>query len=82
MEGIITDYFTDIFTSSQPSGSMIDRVCSTVTARLPSNMVSFLSKDFSIEEIRTALFQMNPSKAPGFDGFPTDFFQRFWDIVG
>jgi len=34
-----------------------------------------------IKEIKTAVFQMNPDKAPGPDGFNAFFFQKNWDIV-
>jgi len=34
-----------------------------------------------IKEIKTAVFQMNPDKAPGPDGFNAFFFQNNWDIV-
>lgn len=34
------------------------------------------------EEIKRALFDIKPRKAPGPDGFPVDFYQKLWDIVG
>jgi hypothetical protein len=33
------------------------------------------------EEIKKALFQMAPSKAPGVDGFTAGFFQRHWNLI-
>ncbi|KAA3473633.1 reverse transcriptase [Gossypium australe] len=34
------------------------------------------------EDIQKALKGMGPIKAPGFDGFPALFFQKYWHIVG
>lgn len=36
---------------------------------------------YTEEEVRIATFQINPSKAPGRDGFSALFFQKFWDKV-
>lgn len=41
-----------------------------------------LIKDFSGEEILTAIKQMHPTKAPGLDGMSAIFFQKYWSIVG
>jgi hypothetical protein len=41
-----------------------------------------LTRPYSDVEVKTALFQMFHTKAPGPDGFPAHFFQRHWDICG
>ena len=33
-------------------------------------------------EIKEALFDINPNKTPGPDGFSAGFFQHYWDLVG
>jgi hypothetical protein len=42
---------------------------------------SALVAPFTEEEIKTAIFSMNPNKAPGPDGFPILFYQKFWNII-
>ena len=41
-----------------------------------------LSSDFIAEEIKAALFQMGPTKAPGPDGMNVLFYQKFWHVMG
>lgn len=36
---------------------------------------------FTLDEIKIVVFSMEKNKAPGPDGFPIEFFQRFWDII-
>ena len=40
-----------------------------------------LTKEVAQKEIKEALDQMNPDKAPGPDGFTARFYQQSWDII-
>lgn len=43
---------------------------------------NILSRDVTLEEVRSAVFDMSPKKSPGIDGFPAIFFQKAWHLVG
>ena len=40
-----------------------------------------LVREFSVNEVKTAIFCMKHNKAPGSDGFPVEFYQKFWKLV-
>jgi hypothetical protein len=40
-----------------------------------------LTANFTIEEVKKAVFNMEHNKAPGPDGFPAEFYQVFWEII-
>jgi hypothetical protein len=40
-----------------------------------------LTAEYSKDEVRKAIFQMEHNKASGPDGFPTEFYQTFWDTI-
>ena len=82
-EGIVrtvTGYFEDIYTSTYPS--RLEEVTNLIQAKVSEEMNGDLTKDFTAEEVRIALWQMHPTKAPGPDGMFAIFYQNFWDIVG
>uniref|UniRef100_A0A2N9EM59 Reverse transcriptase domain-containing protein n=1 Tax=Fagus sylvatica TaxID=28930 RepID=A0A2N9EM59_FAGSY len=80
MEGMVNNYFNNLFTSSNPVG--IPNVVSLVDRVVSDDMNQRLVRDFDAEEVRRALFQIHPTKAPGPDGMSAIFFQNFWHIVG
>jgi hypothetical protein len=47
-----------------------------------SDMNVDLDRGYTNEEIKSALFQMGPIKAPGPDGFPALFYQTHWEFFG
>lgn len=74
------EYFTQLFTSATSGSS--ETVLDSLDGRVTESMNSMLRKDFTQEEVRTAMFQMSPSKAPGPDGMNANFFQKHWHIIG
>ena len=54
----------------------------TVKRKLSVAAATWLIRDVSDAEIKDTMFQLNPDKAPGPDGFNARFFQCHWDVVG
>ena len=50
--------------------------------KLTPDMQQILSSDVTADEIKIAVFQMGPTKAPRPDGMNAFFYQKFWHIVG
>ena len=80
MESIAVEYFQSLFVFSNPTH--IDQVTQLVDEVVTQDMNMKLLHPFTTEEVKAALFQMHPSKAPGSDGMTALFFQQYWHIVG
>ena len=78
--GVVTNYFETIFEASDCS--RMDECLSAVPQKVTTDMQETLSREFSADEIKVALFQMGPTKAPRSDGMNVMFYQKFWYIVG
>lgn len=73
------DYFHKLFSTSNPVfGGVIESMQRVVTDEMNSKLL----KNVSPEEVKEAVFQMGPWKAPGPDGYPAMFYQAYWGIVG
>jgi predicted RNA binding protein with dsRBD fold (UPF0201 family) len=72
-------FYQNLYTSQGFSdlGELLD----FVPEKVSMGMNELLTNPFSAEEVREALFQMAPSKAPGVDGFTAGFFQHHWNLV-
>ena len=80
LDRVAVDYFTQMFSSSQPYA--IEEVVDEVTRVVAPGMNADLLWPFTHEEVQRALLQMHPSKVPGPDGMSALFFQKFWHIIG
>jgi hypothetical protein len=54
----------------------IEEILTTVDVKVSRAMNEALLQPFNELEVRTALFQMGPVKAPGLDGFNVGFFPK------
>ena len=77
---VAIDYFEDIYKTTSPT--QIREVTIAIPARVTEEMNESLNKNFTREEVATALKQMHPIKAHGPDGMSAIFFQKYWNIVG
>ncbi|KAA3484647.1 reverse transcriptase [Gossypium australe] len=53
-----------------------------ITSHISEEINVVLLSTYMVEEVYQALKGMGPTKALGWDGFPTLFFQNYWHIVG
>lgn len=75
------DYFDNIFSSSNLSQVDIDYITFAVDPVVDVQMNQSLCAPFTSDDIKRAVFDMHPSKAPGPDEFTTLFYQKLWPIV-
>lgn len=62
--------------------SRIEGVSHHILAKVIVEMNESLIKEFTVEEIQTALLQLHPTKAPGPNGMSAIFYQKYWKTVG
>lgn len=74
-----THLYQDLFSSSRPTH--IDECLSTLSRKVTAHMNAYLCQMFSATEVKEAVFQMGPYKAPGPDGIGASFFQHHLSVV-
>ncbi|KAL5544814.1 hypothetical protein UlMin_008598 [Ulmus minor] len=79
---IIENYFDMLFSSSSPSSDDVDRALEGIERKVTPQLNEQLEQAFVAEDVKTAVFQMAPTKSPGADGMSAIFYQKFWPIVG
>lgn len=74
------EYFSAIFSHDRQAGTPTEYIVDF--PRLDTTDWEYVAADFSPEDVKKAVQDMAPLKAPGPDGLHTLFYQREWSIVG
>ena len=72
IEKVVVEYYNNIFTSRSPID--FSKILHAIQPKVTPLMNQMLLKPFMTEEVRLALKQMYPLKAPGPNGMPPLFF--------
>ncbi|XP_062094098.1 uncharacterized protein LOC133800152 [Humulus lupulus] len=81
IEKTFVDYFQTLFRSTSPSNEIIDSAIRGIQPKITEAMNESLLGMFTEEDVFSAVRGMNPIKAPGIDGLPALFFQKFWSSI-
>ncbi|KAK1697051.1 hypothetical protein QYE76_013748 [Lolium multiflorum] len=80
MAQLTGEFYADLYRSEGVSN--MEEVIDVIPHKVTAQMNDTLLKPIKGEEVKSALFQMFPTKAPGPDGYPAHFFQTHWDLCG
>ncbi|MBA0633875.1 hypothetical protein Godav_024824, partial [Gossypium davidsonii] len=80
MESIARSYFQNLFTSGNQKN--YDHLLSGIDRCVSEKDNRKLTEKYTKEEVREALFEMQPTKAPSEDRFPALFYQKCWHFIG
>lgn len=79
LKDMVVAFYTGLFSSNPDAGGEL------VKGKFPlleDCELQRLGENYTTEEVRRALKQMNSLKAPGLDGFQAIFFKRTWNTTG
>ncbi|KAL9669028.1 hypothetical protein QQ045_006569 [Rhodiola kirilowii] len=75
-------YFMNLFESqSNISKVNLRDMLAVVPTKVTSDHNVLLLAPYTADKITNAIFQLHPTKAPGIDGFPALFYQKFWNSI-
>ena len=80
LEIMVQDFYKQLFLAE--NSCRLHRSSGITRLKLSDSQKRFMLSPFTMEEVKQALFEMAPFKAPGADGFHAAFYQHMWDIVG
>ena len=76
---VASTYFDNLFHAKVED--QMEECLNAVQCMVTDDMREFLSSEFTAEEVKVAMFQRGPTKAPRLDGMNALFYQKFWHIV-
>jgi hypothetical protein len=80
IHSIFLKHFKNIFTSSNPNPNY--EIFNEVKNRVSMPDYDLMNSAFTAQEVHEAIKSLKANSAPGPDGLPAMFYQKYWDIIG
>lgn len=81
LKSYITNYYKNLFEAPEEGNFSMDESRTDDIPQVCDEENSLLTAPYSEEEVIKAVFLMEHNKAPGPDGFPSEFYQNFWEVI-
>lgn len=83
IERIALSYFENIFSADDLviQEDLSDWLNNITIPSIPDSRMRDLIKHVTMEEVKLAIFQLKPFKAPGPDGIPATVYHRYWSFM-
>ena len=74
--------FISRYKKEQTNPDTLNQYLNLINNEISTEQNNQLTKQITNTEIKNAMFSIGRNKSPGPDGFPAEFFQKYWEIVG
>ena len=77
-----SDFYFSLYSASETDASAQETLLANLPTPLSPDLSDLCEGSLTLEECHRALVGMAKGKAPGSDGFTSEFYCKFWDIIG
>ena len=74
-------FYSDLYTPNKVDIKKQDRLLKNIKNKITKQQKDKLDAQVTVDEVKTAVFQMQPGKSPGLDGIPVEFYQEYWENI-
>lgn len=79
---VLTDFYSSLFTAEPCDPVARGTLLSSLSTSLPRDQAASCEGPLSVAECLVAIKGMARGKTPGSDGFPVEFYLKFWEVLG
>ena len=76
------DFYGDLYTEEPVDPLAADTLCENLDNVLELDDAALLEAPLTLQELETALQDMQNNKCPGSDGLPKEFYATYWHLLG
>lgn len=81
MRRIAVDFYSDLYADNVTDSNCRDELFSCLKKLTPEQQ-EVIDLPVTFQEVSKAVHDLSSEKAPGLDGFPSEFYKHFWNVIG